>query len=108
MCVFAVCILCTVDPPPTPTSALWPSLRPCLCGMVLIASLLHHQKRWVKVTSTDLVPGDLISLYHSGKSPAPGTAAVMCPADVLLLKGSCVVNEAMLTGESVPQQKVRV
>lgn len=66
---------------------------------------VFRDKRWVKVTSTDLVPGDLISLYHSGKSPAPGTAAVMCPADVLLLKGSCVVNEAMLTGESVPQQK---
>ncbi|XP_051493464.1 polyamine-transporting ATPase 13A2 isoform X1 [Apus apus] len=48
------------------------------------------------VSSADLVPGDCISL------PADG---MVVPCDAALLTGECMVNESMLTGESVPVMK---
>uniref|UniRef100_A0A8C0ETP9 Polyamine-transporting ATPase 13A2 n=1 Tax=Bubo bubo TaxID=30461 RepID=A0A8C0ETP9_BUBBB len=48
------------------------------------------------VSSADLVPGDCISL------PADG---MLVPCDAALLTGECMVNESMLTGESVPVMK---
>ncbi|GLV35836.1 anne boleyn [Carabus blaptoides fortunei] len=43
-----------------------------------------------------LVPGDLIAI--------PANGCVM-PCDAVLLSGNCIVNESMLTGESVPVTK---
>ncbi|XP_055502195.1 polyamine-transporting ATPase 13A3 isoform X1 [Leucoraja erinacea] len=47
--------------------------------------------------STDLVPGDILVI------PSNGT---IMPCDSVLLSGTCIVNESMLTGESVPQTKI--
>ncbi len=47
--------------------------------------------------SCDLVPGDLLVL------PRSGSCIMTC--DAVLLTGTAIVNEAMLTGESVPVTK---
>lgn len=44
------------------------------------------------VSSLFLVPGDIIEIPDNQNMPC----------DILLLKGTCVMNESMLTGESVP------
>ena len=46
-----------------------------------------------KIDSADLVPGDIFELPKNGNS---------VPCDCILLTGSVIVNEAMLTGESTP------
>ncbi|KAM7139017.1 polyamine-transporting ATPase 13A2 isoform 3-T3 [Macrochelys suwanniensis] len=48
------------------------------------------------VSSLDLVPGDCLSLPSDG---------FVVPCDAALLTGECMVNESMLTGESVPVMK---
>ncbi|RMB89681.1 hypothetical protein DUI87_33878 [Hirundo rustica rustica] len=48
------------------------------------------------VSSAELVPGDCIRV------PAAGA---LLPCDAALLSGECLVNESLLTGESVPVMK---
>jgi cation-transporting P-type ATPase 13A2 len=54
----------------------------------------------VERDSTDLVPGDVINLSNSQFS--------VVPADLFLLSGDAIVNESMLTGESVPVSKIPI
>ncbi|KAL8011481.1 putative P-type ATPase, HAD superfamily, P-type ATPase, transmembrane domain superfamily [Plasmopara halstedii] len=63
--------------------------------------LVYRFGRWLEVLSDDLVPGD-ICLIH------PNEHATLVPCDLLLLRGNCVVNESMLSGESVPLRKESV
>ncbi|KAJ2916792.1 hypothetical protein MD484_g3663, partial [Candolleomyces efflorescens] len=53
---------------------------------------------WTDKSSPDLVVGDIVNLSTSQIS--------IIPADMFLLSGDAIVNESMLTGESVPVSKI--
>lgn len=44
------------------------------------------------MSSNDLVPGDIVNVPDN----------CVMPCDMILFQGQCIVNESMLTGESVP------
>jgi cation-transporting ATPase 13A1 len=52
---------------------------------------------WRESSTEELLPGDLFSLKKEKDD--------VIPCDALILRGGIVVNEATLTGESVPQMK---
>ncbi|SCV05899.1 LANO_0H17634g1_1 [Lachancea nothofagi CBS 11611] len=53
---------------------------------------------WVQVASSELVPGDVYEVSDPSLNSFP--------CDSMLLSGDCIVNESMLTGESVPVTKL--
>ncbi|KAF4333604.1 ATPase [Fusarium beomiforme] len=53
---------------------------------------------WRFISSSELVPGDVYELSDP--------SLTQFPSDSLLLTGDCIVNESMLTGESVPVSKL--
>ncbi|KAL3597206.1 hypothetical protein D5086_008843 [Populus alba] len=67
--------------------------------------MVHRCGKWVKLSGTDLLPGDVVSI---GRSSGQHGEDKSVPADMLLLAGSAILNEAILTGESTPQWKVSI
>ena len=53
---------------------------------------------WEMMTSDQLLPGDVVLLQRT-------LTNATLPADILVLEGSVIVNESMLTGESTPVMK---
>ncbi|KAI6046068.1 hypothetical protein EDC04DRAFT_2864955 [Pisolithus marmoratus] len=62
--------------------------------------VIYADGRWSEGSSVELVPGDIVNLSE--------IRASFFPADILLLSGDAIVNESMLTGESVPVSKIPV
>ena len=90
--------------------------------------MVYRMKKWIKINSDELLPGDICSVTRnlgsagtatttmsnsnnnssiSTTSPTNNVAhnfSLLC--DMLLIREQCVINESMLTGESVPVIKV--
>lgn len=60
--------------------------------------LCYRDGNWQKIQTDTLLPGDLVSVVRQ-------QTETTVPADILLVHGTCIVNEAMLSGESTPLLK---
>ncbi|KAJ3322025.1 hypothetical protein HDV06_003625 [Boothiomyces sp. JEL0866] len=59
---------------------------------------VYRDKQWHVIQTDKLLPGDVCSIIRQ-KDDHP------IAADFVLINGSCIANEAMLSGESTPQLK---
>ena len=71
--------------------------------------LVYRLRKWIRINSDELVPGDIVSVSRNfglQNNNITGTSNsnqnFSLPCDILLVRGQCIVNESMLTGESVP------
>jgi H+-transporting ATPase len=55
-------------------------------------ALVHRNGQWVRLPASELVPGDAIRL----------PLGALVPADAVIVAGSVMVDQSMLTGESIP------
>ncbi|SCU86635.1 LAFA_0E02102g1_1 [Lachancea sp. 'fantastica'] len=59
---------------------------------------VFRDNKWQELSTTELLPMDLVSVTRTAEDSA-------LPCDLILVEGSCIVNEAMLSGESTPLLK---
>ena len=59
---------------------------------------IFRDKKWVQIDSTEIIFGDIV---------IPEVNKIV-PCDMVIIEGSCIVNEAMLTGESNPVLKTHL
>lgn len=59
---------------------------------------VFREGSWIQLQTDELLPMDIVSMTRTAEDSA-------VPCDLLLLDGSCIVNEAMLSGESTPLLK---
>jgi len=59
---------------------------------VQVKRIISGEAKFIHVSSQNLVPGDVLVVPTN----------TLMPCDMVLFTGSCIVNESMLTGESVP------
>ncbi|KAJ3343538.1 hypothetical protein HDU91_000375, partial [Kappamyces sp. JEL0680] len=59
---------------------------------------VFRDKRWIQIKTDALLPGDVCSIVRQ-RDDHP------IAADFVLVSGTCIANEAMLSGESTPQLK---
>ncbi|KAJ2357883.1 hypothetical protein GGF43_001189 [Coemansia sp. RSA 2618] len=59
-----------------------------------------REGQWSDIASSELVPGDIIDLS--------GHSFDVAPCDAVLIEGNIIIDESMLTGESVPESKTHM
>ncbi|KAL1934400.1 hypothetical protein VTP01DRAFT_6582 [Rhizomucor pusillus] len=59
---------------------------------------VKRENKWIQIQSDELLPGDVVSIVRTKEDQG-------VPCDVVIADGSCIVNEAMLSGESTPLLK---
>ncbi|ODQ66026.1 hypothetical protein NADFUDRAFT_70338 [Nadsonia fulvescens var. elongata DSM 6958] len=59
---------------------------------------VYRGSKWVEIQTDELLPGDVVSIERSSEESG-------LPCDLVLINGTAIVNEAMLSGESTPLLK---
>ena len=63
---------------------------------------------WAQLPCADLCVGDVVCVCAASDDGAQHGAAVLLAADAMVVEGNAVVDESLLTGETMPIQKFQV